>query len=1174
MLTTHFEAWYARRAFPCVDEPARRAVFKITITTEADKQVVSNMPVASREVFKSGKDNKSLYQSVEFLPTVKMSTYLVAFCVGDFECVQKMTKNGTLVRVLCTPGKKSLSNFALDAGVRVLEYEEFFGIRYPLPKLDMIAIPDFAMGAMENWGLVTFREVDLLCDAEKASFARQERVATVVAHELSHMWFGDLVTLSWWDQLWLKEGFARFMQHLSTDQGLYPEWRIWNYYITTCYERCLQMDGLRSSHPIEVEIHRAHDVEQVFDAISYDKGSQMVRMLYAILGPDTFRTGCQLYTRKYQYGSTVTAQLWEAFEEASGRKLKDMMASWTEQMGYPLIEVGPVMDGKCEVTQSYFLGDGSVEEGDADKKWIVPIFVGTNKTPAGEKGDLSVMSQSEMKIPVDESAKWVLFKFGALVPYRVHYKSDEMWQNILRGIEAGELSVKDRIAFIDDIWAMVRAGRSRPEEAVEALKGFAKEEDADVWQALRGVIAGMSTMCRGLGQTEGLNRLVSAMIAPVLGKVGWSASYGEDIKTRQLRANLVALASVHCRDKKEYVEMARHMMDNFFADSASLADDVRQSVFRLALGGSGLEESGKLWYQLMKVAEDPHTPQGTRVDAFATLGYVTDPMLKQRTLDWCLSPSVKPQDFFQPMLGVRASGEEAAKFCWKWLEGNFPAVFARVSTSRPNLLTNVFNCCAGGSCTEEMAQRVEALMKKYHLKIIARALSQLCESIRANARLVNSAKSSVVSSADYWSALLTSIFGCLVVGMSSAFAGFTARFGIPSFVAGLIVGGAGVGLQQRRLSADKEEHAADSGEKALAGKHYPSPKLPSQQHILERQSYVSSVNYATKIPNWVAEAITYKSVTSKNADRKRAVFKADDGVPEMFRASNADYWDSGWSRGHLSMAGAHKDDQDAQNDTFLLSGNIVPQDLSMNGSDWLRLEYLTLDLAREHGPDSDDAVYVVSGPLWMADSPDDKLTKDIGAKPHTKVVNDGSNGKPRRYEVKYEVIGDNELAVPTHMFKVVYDTKTNSSAAFIMPNKPIRYEKNLKHYQVPIERVEKATGLDLTAMKRGDDLCGPESRCVKKGGRRINSWRMFGAIQSAKEKETFVRRVKRAIDRNYLTDDNFLLTKMIREEMLDHHAATNPVELLGPGEYADKLQQAFDGLDAREGGKKTVKESA
>ncbi|EER17572.1 conserved hypothetical protein [Perkinsus marinus ATCC 50983] len=296
-----------------------------------------------------------------------------------------------------------------------------------------------------------------------------------------------------------------------------------------------------------------------------------------------------------------------------------------------------------------------------------------------------------------------------------------------------------------------------------------------------------------------------------------------------------------------------------------------------------------------------------------------------------------------------------------------------------------------------------------------------------------------------------------------------------------------------------------------------------------------------------------------------------------FRASNADYWDSGWSRGHLSMAGAHKDDQNAQNDTFLLSGNIVPQDLSMNGSDWLRLEYLTLDLAREHGPDSNDVVYVVSGPLWMADSPDEKLTKEIGAKPHTKVLNDGSNGKPKRYVVKYEVIGDNELAVPTHMFKVVYDTKTNSSAAFIMPNTAIRYEKNLKQYQVPIERVEKATGLDLSAMKKGTDLCGPESRCVMKGGRRINSWRIYGSIRaSAKEKETFVRRVKRAINHNYLTDDNFLLTKMIREEMVAHQGVTDPVELLGPGEYADKLQEAFDRLDARdaERKKKTMKESA
>lgn len=298
-----------------------------------------------------------------------------------------------------------------------------------------------------------------------------------------------------------------------------------------------------------------------------------------------------------------------------------MMASWTEQMGYPVIEVGPIVGGhKCHVKQSYFLGDGSVQDGDSEKQWIVPIFVGSDKTPEGDNGDLTIMNEREIEIPVDATAKWILFKFGALAPYRVQYKSTDMWEAILRGIQAGELSVKDRIAVIDDIWAMVKAGRAKPEEAVKTLKVFAKEDDADVWQALRGVIGGMSTLCKGLGQLQGLNRLVAAMVAPGLSRVGWFATGGEDIKTRQLRCNLVALASVHCRDNKEYVGKAQEMMEDFFTDNAGLADDVRQSVFRLALGGSDAEVSEKLWYKLLKVAEDPHTRQGVRVDAFATLG--------------------------------------------------------------------------------------------------------------------------------------------------------------------------------------------------------------------------------------------------------------------------------------------------------------------------------------------------------------------------------------------------------------------------------------------------------------------------------------------------------------------------------------------------------------------------
>ncbi|KAF4753282.1 hypothetical protein FOZ62_008224, partial [Perkinsus olseni] len=352
-------------AFPCVDEPERKAVYKVTITTESDLQVISNMPESSRTIFTKDSGDKAVaYQTVSFMPSPNMSSYLVAFCVGEFEFVQGTTKNGTLVRVLCTPGKQAQCTFALDVGIRCLQwYEDFFGIHYPLPKLDMIAVPDFAMGAMENWGLVTYREIDLLCDADKVSVNRRSRLATVVTHELAHQWFGNLVTMEWWDGIWLNEGFATFMQYASAD-ALFPDWGVWNSYIHESFERALALDGLRSSHPIVVPIHKAEEVEQVFDAISYMKGSAAVRQLWAVVGADKFTEGVRQYMKTHQYGNSVTDDLWKALEKASGQPVKEMMDSWTDQMGYPVLEVGPRdSNGNCKVTQSWFLSDGSVKEG-------------------------------------------------------------------------------------------------------------------------------------------------------------------------------------------------------------------------------------------------------------------------------------------------------------------------------------------------------------------------------------------------------------------------------------------------------------------------------------------------------------------------------------------------------------------------------------------------------------------------------------------------------------------------------------------------------------------------------------------------------------------------------------------------------------------------------------------
>ena len=304
MATTQFEATDARRAFPCWDEPAVKAVFDVTLIIPDGLDAVSNMPKASDEPLADGK------RSVRFEPTPMMSTYLLVFIVGDLARVEATASNGTVVGVWTTRGKEEQGRFALENSVRILDYmNEYFGIDYPLPKMDHIAVPDFAAGAMENWGAITYRETALLFDPGNSAAQARQRILEVVAHEMAHMWFGDLVTMEWWDDLWLNESFASWMGDKAVDH-LYPEWQMWTQFVSQDTNTALGLDGLRSSHPIEATVNDPAEIRELFDAISYSKGGAVLRMLEDFLGPETFRSGLHDYLSANAYGNARTEHLW------------------------------------------------------------------------------------------------------------------------------------------------------------------------------------------------------------------------------------------------------------------------------------------------------------------------------------------------------------------------------------------------------------------------------------------------------------------------------------------------------------------------------------------------------------------------------------------------------------------------------------------------------------------------------------------------------------------------------------------------------------------------------------------------------------------------------------------------------------------------------------------------
>ena len=333
LATTQFEATDARRAFPCWDEPARKAVFDVTLVFDDSLQAVSNTPIVEESSSGPG------LRSVRFGETPIMSTYLLAFVVGDLVSVEAEAVNGTTIGVWTTRGKENQAGFALDTSVKLLGYfNDYFGIPYPLPKLDHIAIPDFAAGAMENWGCITYRETALLVDPENSSAGTRQRVAEVVAHEMAHMWFGDLVTMEWWDDLWLNESFASWMGTKSVD-WLFPDWEMWTQFVNMDTNRALSLDGLKNSHPIEQEVKNPAEVSQLFDAISYSKGGSVLRMLENFLGAETFQGGLYRYLKANEYGNARTQDLWAALEEESGQPVTEIMDSWVKQTGYPVLRV-------------------------------------------------------------------------------------------------------------------------------------------------------------------------------------------------------------------------------------------------------------------------------------------------------------------------------------------------------------------------------------------------------------------------------------------------------------------------------------------------------------------------------------------------------------------------------------------------------------------------------------------------------------------------------------------------------------------------------------------------------------------------------------------------------------------------------------------------------------------
>ena len=481
MAATQFEAVDARRAFPCWDEPALKAVFGITLVVPDGYAAISNGAPVREEPAGPGR------RAVTFADTIRMSTYLVAFIVGELEATEPVMIGKTPLRVWCVPGKRHLAGFARTAGAFCLDFfERYYGIPYPGDTLDLLAIPDFASGAMENLGAITFRETALLVDEAAASHGELERVADVVAHEVAHMWFGDLVTMTWWNGIWLNEAFATFMEMLAVDAWK-PEWKRW---VSFGVSRAAAMgvDGLHASRPIEFEVHAPRDCEAMFDLLTYEKGASVLRMLEQHIGPDTFREGVRLYLRWHEYENAETTDLWKALGEASGQPIPEVMDGWVFHPGYPLVGVR-TEGARLVLSQRRFTylrepatpgaGHGADEPA---QLWRVPVTV--RASVAGKTVEQKVlMAASAHEVTLPGVPDWVVVNAGGHGFYRVGY-APPLLERLTADLEG--LAPIERFGLVSDAFALTQAGDLDAPAFLELTARFRDETDRNVWAVVVG----------------------------------------------------------------------------------------------------------------------------------------------------------------------------------------------------------------------------------------------------------------------------------------------------------------------------------------------------------------------------------------------------------------------------------------------------------------------------------------------------------------------------------------------------------------------------------------------------------------------------------------------------------------------------------------------------------------
>ncbi|KAI0064922.1 leucyl aminopeptidase [Artomyces pyxidatus] len=751
---TQFEPTEARRALPCWDEPLLKATFAVTLVSRAGSVSLSNMPALAAPAI-PGAGDEALYAGVEakewvatkFETTPPMSTYLLAYANGPFahlESSYKSPLSGKVrpLRIYATPDLIHQAQFALDVKAKALPlYEQVFDVEFPLPKLDTLVASDFDAGAMENWGLITGRTNAYLLDPNNPDMRAKKQIAGTQSHEVAHMWFGNITTMAWWDNLYLNEGFATVMGESIILDKIFPEWKVDSEFINDILNEALALDAKPSSHPIEVECPDANMINQIFDALSYSKAASVLRMLSKYVGEDKFLQGVSIYLKKHLYANSVSRDLWEGIGEATGIDVPDLMENWVSKIGFPVLTVTETETG-IRVRQDRFLEDGAVKPEDNETIWTVPLGLLT-ASEAGQSivDNKAVLSEREAEFKIDTAKS---FKLNADTHgvFRVLYTPERLAAIATEAAKSDSLfTLNDRMGLVHDAMALSKSGLLKLSAALNLLYILREEKEHLVWSGIStnlGIV--LSTWWEHDDIVSLLNAFRKQLFAPLVKKLGYEYSTADTADITQLRTLAIGQAA-RAGDPAVVKELQDRFAKYVAGDKSAIPADLLNVTFNAAVVHGGAES----YDEIVKIYDNPDTPS-VKTSAIRALGASPDPQLLETTFDIILTRS-RNQDVMYFFHGLQENFK-ARRFLRASFEKHYDEFVKRFEATFT--LKGLVKIAYSGFSSEKDRAEAEAFFKGKDISRYDQALAQALDGIKAKSAWIERSTSDAQEWLENW----------------------------------------------------------------------------------------------------------------------------------------------------------------------------------------------------------------------------------------------------------------------------------------------------------------------------------------------------------------------------------------------------------------------------------------